>query len=73
MYTKFTLLHHQSTKRKHDHCGRLQNYSWEKESCLTLICSMKSTEQINFTELAQKVNLKNKIGKWNVKILTSQQ
>ena len=34
---------------------------------------MKSTEQINFTELAQKVNLKNKIGKWNVKILTSQQ
>ena len=34
---------------------------------------MKSTEKINFTELAQKVNLKNKKGKWNVKILTSQQ
>ena len=34
---------------------------------------MKSTEKINFTELAQKVNFKNKKGKRNVKILTSQQ
>ena len=72
-YTKFTLLYHQGTKRKRDHCGILQNYSWEKESCLTLISSMKSTEKINFMELAQKVNLKNKKGKRNIKILTSQQ
>ena len=43
------------------------------EGGLTLISSMKSTEKINFTELAQKVNVKNKKGKWNVKTLTSQQ
>ena len=34
---------------------------------------MKSTEKINFMEFAQKVNVKNKKGKWNVKTLTSQQ
>ena len=34
---------------------------------------MESTEKTNFTELAQKVNLKNKRGKRNAKILTSQQ
>ena len=47
------------TKRKHKLCGRLLDYFLEKESCLTLISSMKSTEKINFTELARKVNLKN--------------
>ena len=33
-----------------------------KKSCVILISSMKSTEKINFTELAEKVNLKNKKG-----------
>ena len=63
------LLYHQGTKRKHDHRGRLQNYSWNKENCLTLISSVKSTEKINFTELAQKVNLKNKKGNRTLKLL----
>ena len=49
-------------QKENNHYGRLQSCSCEKESCVILISSMKSTEKINFTELAEKVNLKNKKG-----------
>ena len=52
----------QGIKRNHDHCGKLENYTWNKENCLKMVSGKTPTEKINYTEIARNANLKNSKG-----------
>ena len=46
-------------KRKHDHIGNLDSYTWDRQGCFDEVNSYKAGDKINFTELSRKYNLRN--------------
>ena len=52
----------QGLKRKRNHAGILDNYTWNKETCIEEINSYPDNHPINFSDLARRHNLKNNRG-----------
>lgn len=54
--------YNQGLKRKRDHVGNKERFSWDKEQCLLEVNSYINDTKINYTELSRKYNLKNDSG-----------
>ena len=52
----------QGIKRKRDHVGIKTNYTWSQQECLQEIGNYEEGQQINYSDLARRYNLKNKAG-----------
>ena len=50
----------QGTKRKRDHVGDLNSYTWNKEECLQEVYQYNEKDNINYTAIAKKYEVKNK-------------
>ena len=53
----------QGLKQKQDHVGRKDKCSWLKEECLVEVRDYELDHVINYSELAWKYSLENKLGK----------
>ena len=52
----------QGVKRRHDHIGNKENYTWSKEECLEEVSKYEVGDIINYSDLARRYQLKNKNG-----------
>ena len=50
------------SKRKKDHVGDISKFNFDKENCIHEVNSYNENDEINFSALARKYNLKNSNG-----------